>query len=68
MLNYIILSFFSLSPMNQFISTAIAEKMSALKTYDYLEEKAKDGSISHLTTMLAKVPSIKPMPNDFETP
>lgn len=27
--------------MNQFIVTAIAEKMSALQTYDYLEERAQ---------------------------
>ena len=42
--------------MNQFIATAIAEKMSTLKTYDYLEEKAKNGNATHLKSMLAKVP------------
>lgn len=50
--------------MNQFISTAIAEKMSALKTYDYLEEKSKNGSVTHLKSMLAKVPDIEPMDED----
>lgn len=42
--------------MNQFIATAIAEKMSALKTYDYLQEQAKEGSVSHFKEMLQKVP------------
>lgn len=47
--------------MNQFIATAIAEKMSALKTYDYLEERTKEGSITHARNILGKVPNRKPM-------
>jgi len=43
--------------MNQFIATAIAEKLSTLKTYDYLQEKADKGSAEHLLSMLQKVPS-----------
>ncbi len=43
--------------MNQFIATAIAEKMSALKTYDYLKEREEEGSVSHFKKMLKKVPS-----------
>jgi len=43
--------------MNQFIATAIAEKLSTLKTYDYLQEKADNGSAEHLLSMLQKVPS-----------
>jgi hypothetical protein len=43
--------------MNQFIATAIAEKLSTLKTYDYLQEKSEEGSRSHLLKMLKKVPS-----------
>ena len=42
--------------MNQFIATAIAEKMSALKTYDYLQERSEEGSARHLISMLDKVP------------
>ena len=42
--------------MNQFIATAIAEKLSTLKTYDYLQEKADNGSAEHLLAMLKKVP------------
>jgi hypothetical protein len=47
--------------MNQFIATAIAEKMSALKTYDYLEVRAKEGSIAHGRNILGKVPNRKPL-------
>jgi len=43
--------------MNQFIATAIAEKLSTLKTYDYLQEKSDNGSAEHLLSMLKKVPS-----------
>jgi len=42
--------------MNQFIATAIAEKLSTLKTYDYLQEKSNKGSARHLAAMLKKVP------------
>lgn len=41
--------------MNQFIATAIAEKLSTLKTYDYLQEKSEEGSAKHLLSMLDKV-------------
>jgi hypothetical protein len=42
--------------MNQFIVTAIAEKMSSLETYDYLEERAQKGSVEKLKKILSKVP------------
>ncbi len=51
--------------MNQFIATAIAEKMSSLKTYDYLEERLKEGSTSHLAAMLKKVSDRKPEDRDL---
>jgi len=41
--------------MNQFIATATAEKLTALKTYDYLEEKASQGSAAHLSALLKRV-------------
>ncbi len=50
--------------MNQFIATAIAEKLSALQTYDYLQEKSDEGSVRHLRSMLGKVPDREPM--EFE--
>jgi hypothetical protein len=43
--------------MNQLITTAIAKKLSALKTYDYLQERSDKGSSEHLLEMLKKVPS-----------
>ena len=46
--------------INQFISTAIAEKMSALSTEDYLEARARKGSKSKLKKLLKKVPDIEP--------
>ena len=50
--------------MNQFIATAVAEKMSALKTYDYLKEREKEGSAKHLNSMLKRVPDRAPLYKD----
>ena len=41
--------------INQFIVNAIAEKISALKTEDYLQQRAEKGSRKHALTMLNKV-------------
>jgi hypothetical protein len=50
--------------INQFVSTAVAEKMAALMTVDYLEERAKRGSRDKFLAILAKVPSVAPDPGD----
>ncbi len=50
--------------INQFISTAVAEKMAALKTADYLEERARQGSREKFLAVLAKVPDVAPDPID----
>jgi predicted transcriptional regulator len=50
--------------INQFISTAVAEKMAALLTVDYLEERARRGSREKFLAVLAKVPDVAPDPND----
>ena len=47
--------------MNQFIATAVAEKMSALKTYDYLKEREKEGSVQHLISMMDRVADRTPL-------
>ena len=47
--------------MNQFIATAVAEKMAALETFDYLGERAKKGDYEHFKNMLSKVPNRKPL-------
>jgi hypothetical protein len=46
--------------INQFVSTAVAEKMAALLTVDYLEERARRGSREKFLAVLAKVPDTAP--------
>jgi hypothetical protein len=46
--------------IDQFISTAIAEKLSALMTENYLGERAKRGSREKYEAILAKVPDVEP--------
>jgi post-segregation antitoxin (ccd killing protein) len=42
--------------VNQLISTALAEKLSALATQDYLEQRAARGSRAAFDTALGRVP------------
>jgi len=46
--------------INQFIVNAVAEKISSLKTLDYLEERAQRGSKEHALSILKKVPDVEP--------
>ena len=50
--------------MNQFITTAVAEKLSALMTEEYLEQRAKQGDRSRYLAALAQVPDIEPQEHD----
>jgi hypothetical protein len=50
--------------INQFVTTAVAEKMSALMTEDYLEQRAKRGSRKAFDTVLKKVPDVVPEEQD----
>ncbi|MGD0947376.1 MAG: toxin-antitoxin system HicB family antitoxin [Candidatus Binatia bacterium] len=50
--------------IDQFITVAVAEKMSALLTSDYLRERAQRGSRSKFERVLAKVPDIPPERGD----
>jgi hypothetical protein len=50
--------------INQFIATAVAEKMSALLTLDYLEQRAKRGSRAHFRSILRRVPDVPALPGD----
>ena len=50
--------------INQFISSAVAEKLAALMTEEYLEERAKRGSREKFLTVLAKVPDVPPAHGD----
>ena len=50
--------------INQFISTALAEKLSALLTEEYLEQRAERGSLAKYRKALEKVRDRKPDPGD----
>jgi hypothetical protein len=46
--------------INQFVATAVAEKLAALLTEEYLEERAKHGSRAKYEAALAQVPGVEP--------
>ena len=50
--------------INQLINSALAEKVSALMTVEYLEERAKRGSRSRFDQALSKVKDIEPREED----
>ena len=50
--------------INQFISTAVAEKLAALMTEEYLDKRAKRGNREKFLAVLAKVPDVPPEPGD----
>ncbi len=50
--------------INQFIATALAEKMSALMTSDYLEERSKRGNRQKFMRAMSKVRSVDPEKKD----
>jgi hypothetical protein len=50
--------------INQFIATAVAEKMSALLTEEYLEGRAKRGNRRKFERAMAKVKNNTPDPRD----
>ena len=50
--------------INQFISTAVAEKISALRTVEILEERAALGDRKAFERCLSRVPADLPIPDD----
>jgi uncharacterized protein (DUF1778 family) len=50
--------------INQFISSAVSEKISAIMTEDYLNARAKRAKKSDLKKILDNVPKRKPIPGD----
>lgn len=50
--------------INQLIATALAEKISALMTEDYLEQRARRGRRTKFDRALAKVSDREPEPVD----
>ena len=50
--------------INQFITTAVAEKLSALTTATYLEERAQRGERGAYDAVLSKVQDVEPDTED----
>ncbi|MCS4037877.1 hypothetical protein GGQ01_002966 [Salinibacter ruber] len=50
--------------MNQFIAAAAAEKVSSLKTVEYLEKRAERGSRDKFDRVLSKVSDVEPEEHD----
>ena len=50
--------------INQLVATALAEKVSALMTLEYLEKRAKQGKRSSFDAVLKKVKSRPPVRGD----
>ena len=50
--------------INQFLTLAAAEKISALRTLDYLREEAQKGSRADFEAFLVAVPSADPIEDD----
>ena len=46
--------------INQFIASAAAEKLSALRTASYLKNRARKGNRKDFESVLAKIPDIVP--------
>lgn len=50
--------------INQLAATALAEKIAALMTEEYLEQRAARGSREKFMAALAKVPDVEPAAED----
>ena len=50
--------------LNQFITIAVAEKVSALDTANFFAERAAKGSLTRLDAFLARVPNTAPLVGD----
>ena len=50
--------------VNQLISTAVAEKISALMTETYLAKRAAKGSREEFKDIMSRVPDVPPDPRD----
>jgi hypothetical protein len=51
--------------INQLITSALGEKMSALMTVEYLEERAARGDRSRFERAMGRVPDVEPDSEDF---
>ncbi len=50
--------------LNQFIVTAIAEKLAAIKTADYFQERAKRGNLDAALALLNPMGGVPPQAGD----
>ncbi len=50
--------------INQFIAMAVAEKLSAIMTVEYLEERARRGNAAEYQRVLDRVPDRTPLEGD----
>ena len=50
--------------INQFISSAVSEKISAISTENFLVQRAKKANKADFTELLDKVPNRKPLDGD----
>lgn len=50
--------------IDQFVALAVAEKISALTTERYLQERARRGNRSNYEAVLSKVPDVEPESHD----
>jgi hypothetical protein len=50
--------------INQFVATAVAEKISALETQEYLGTRAKRASRKKFREALAQIPDVEPDDDD----
>jgi hypothetical protein len=51
-------------PLEQFIATALAEKVAVLDADEYIRERAARGSREKFDRVLSKVPDVEPEEND----
>jgi len=51
-------------PLDQFVALAMAEKVSSLLAFDYLERRAQRGNLDRFKAALDKVPDVEPDPLD----
>ena len=50
--------------INQFVNSAVAEKISGFMSEEYLMERAKKESKKKYLSVLSKVPKVPPLEND----
>lgn len=51
-------------PLDRLVTLALAEKVSALLTEDYLKARAARGDRARFDEVLSKVPAVEPAPED----